>query len=139
MTERRNTLMEPRVEDLLESVESKFTLVTLAARRAREINDYYAQLGHGVGRVVPPQITSVSSKPLSIALEEIDEGKITARRLTDEEMSGLDQDEAQAARAALEVSDDADSAEASDDADADAHSDADSGADDSDNSDNEAG
>lgn len=107
MTERRNTLMEPRVEDLLESVDSKFTLVTLAARRAREINDYYAQLGHGVGRVVPPQVTSVSSKPLSIALEEIDEGKITARRLTDEEMSGLDHDEEQAARAALEVSEDA--------------------------------
>lgn len=116
MTERRNTLMEPRVEDLLESVDSKFTLVTLAARRAREINDYYAQLGHGVGRVVPPQITSVSAKPLSIALEEINEGKITPRRLTDEEMSGLEQDEEQAARAALEVSEDADAAEASDDA-----------------------
>lgn len=119
MTERRNTLMEPRVEDLLESVDSKFTLVTLAARRAREINDYYAQLGHGVGRVVPPQITSVSSKPLSIALEEIDEGKITARRLTDDEMNGLDHDEEQAARAALEVSDDADASEASDDTDSD--------------------
>jgi len=116
MTERRNTLMEPRVEDLLESVDSKFTLVTLAARRAREINDYYAQLGHGVGRVVPPQVTSVSSKPLSIALEEIDEGKITARRLTDEEMSGLDHDEEQAARAALEVSEDAgDAPEGADD------------------------
>ena len=47
--------------------DSKFTLVTLAAMRAREINDYYNQLGEGLGRIVPPQVTSVSRKPLSIA------------------------------------------------------------------------
>ena len=56
----------------MERVDSKFTLVTLAAMRAREINDYYNQLGEGLGRIVPPQVTSVSRKPLSIALEEID-------------------------------------------------------------------
>jgi len=76
MADRRASLMDPRLESLLAREDSKFTLVTLAARRAREINDYYNQLGEGLGKIVPPQVTSVSRKPLSIALEEIDEGKI---------------------------------------------------------------
>jgi DNA-directed RNA polymerase subunit omega len=66
------------MERLLGQVDSKFTLVTLAARRAREINDYYHQLGEGLGKIVPPQVTSVSRKPLSIALEEVEAGKIVA-------------------------------------------------------------
>jgi DNA-directed RNA polymerase subunit omega len=78
MPERRASLMEPRMEELLGHVDSKFTLVTLSARRAREINDYYNQLGEGLGKIVPPQVTSVSRKPLSIALEEIEAGKIHA-------------------------------------------------------------
>ena len=76
MAERRATLMTPRMEHLLERVDSKFTLVTLSAMRAREINDYYNQLGEGLGKIVPPQVTSVSRKPLSIAMEEIEVGKI---------------------------------------------------------------
>jgi DNA-directed RNA polymerase subunit omega len=78
MAERRASLMEPRTESLLDRVDSKFTLVTLAAMRAREINDYYNQLGEGLGKIVPPQVTSVSRKPLSISLEEIEAGKIQA-------------------------------------------------------------
>ena len=78
MAERRASLMEPRMEHLLERVDSKFTLVTLAAMRAREINDYYNQLGEGLGKIVPPQVTSVSRKPLTISLEEIEAGKIEA-------------------------------------------------------------
>ena len=78
MAERRASLMDPRMERLLQRVDSKFTLVTLAAMRAREINDYYNQLGEGLGKIVPPQVTSVSRKPLSISLEEIEAGKIEA-------------------------------------------------------------
>jgi DNA-directed RNA polymerase subunit omega len=78
MAERRASLMTPRMEQLLERVDSKFTLVTLSAMRAREINDYYNQLGEGLGKIVPPQVTSVSRKPLSISLEEIEVGKIEA-------------------------------------------------------------
>jgi DNA-directed RNA polymerase subunit omega len=70
--------MQPRMEHLLDRVDSKFTLVTLAAMRAREINDYYNQLGEGLGKIVPPQVTSVSRKPLTISLEEIEAGKIEA-------------------------------------------------------------
>lgn len=62
----------------MDKVDSKFHLVHLAAKRAREINGYYAQLGEGLGQYVPPLITTESNKPLSIALEEISEGKIEA-------------------------------------------------------------
>jgi DNA-directed RNA polymerase subunit omega len=69
----------------MNKVDSKFTLVTLAAMRAREINDYYNQLGEGLGRIVPPQVTSVSRKPLSIALEEIAVSKIVYERIEEPE------------------------------------------------------
>src|SRR5690349_23836699 len=81
MAERRPSLMEPRIETLMNKVDSKFTLVTLSAMRAREINDYYNQLGEGLGRIVPPQVTSVSRKPLSIALEEVEANKIQYERI----------------------------------------------------------
>ena len=64
------------METLLSKVDSKFTLVTLAAKRGRQINSYFNQLGEGLGAIVPPQVASVSRKPLSIALEEIAAGKI---------------------------------------------------------------
>ena len=85
MPDRRASLMEPRMEHLLGRVGSKFTLVTLAAMRAREINDYYNQLGEGLGKIVPPQVTSVSRKPLTISLEEIEAGKIEAIPLPPED------------------------------------------------------
>lgn len=72
----RDTMMQPPVEELLDRTGSKFTLVTLAARRAREINTYYNQLGDALGTVVPPQVTSTARKPLSIAFEEIAVDKI---------------------------------------------------------------
>ncbi len=84
MAERRASLMEPRMEHLLERVDSKFTLVTLAAMRAREINDYYNQLGEGLGKIVPPQVTSVSRKPLTTSMEEIEAGKIESAPLPPE-------------------------------------------------------
>lgn len=84
MADRRASLMEPRMEHLMERVGSKFTLVTLAAMRAREINDYYNQLGEGLGKIVPPQVTSVSRKPLTISLEEIEAGKIESAPLPEE-------------------------------------------------------
>ena len=84
MAQRAN-LMNPRMEHLLERVDSKFTLVTLSAMRAREINDYYNQLGEGLGKIVPPQVTSISRKPLSIAMEEIEAGKIEGIPLPPEE------------------------------------------------------
>jgi DNA-directed RNA polymerase subunit omega len=85
MAERRPTMMDPPVERLLDRVDSKFTLVTLAAKRGRQINSYFNQLGEGLGTIVPPQVASVSRKPLSISLEEVAAGKITYHRPVDDE------------------------------------------------------
>jgi DNA-directed RNA polymerase subunit omega len=76
MERAHDTMMNPPIEDLLDEVDSKFGLVTLAARRARHINAYFNQLGEGLGHMVPPQVSSVSRKPLSIAFEEIAADKI---------------------------------------------------------------
>jgi DNA-directed RNA polymerase subunit omega len=81
MSWRQDTMMNPAIEELLGRVDSKFTLVTLAARRARQVNSYYNQLGEGRGEFVPHLVeTGFSNKPLSIALEEIAEGKIDYER-----------------------------------------------------------
>ena len=68
--------MNPSIEELLDRAGSKFSLVTLSAMRARQINAYFNQLGEGLGAIVPPQVTSVARKPLSIAFEEIASDKI---------------------------------------------------------------
>jgi DNA-directed RNA polymerase subunit omega len=75
-------MIEPKIDDLLAAVDSKYSLVILAAKRAREINSYYSQLGEGRGEFVPPLVESggLTNKPLSIALQEIAEGKINAER-----------------------------------------------------------
>ena len=71
-----DTMITPPIEELLDKVDSKFSLVTLAARRARHINSYFNQLGDGLGHMIPPQVSSTSRKPLSIGFEEIADVKI---------------------------------------------------------------
>ena len=73
---RQPSMMEPPIEELLARVDSKFTLVSLSAKRARQINSYFNQLGEGLGTMVPPQVSSVARKPLSIGFEEIAAHKI---------------------------------------------------------------
>jgi len=73
-------MIEPNIDELLQegSVDSRYTLVIVAAKRAREINSYYSQLGEGRGEFVPPLVESgLGSKPLAIALQEISESKVT--------------------------------------------------------------
>jgi DNA-directed RNA polymerase subunit omega len=69
-------MIEPPIGGLLEKAGTRFGLVVLSARRARQINAYFNQLGEGLGSYVPPQVHSLSRKPLSIALEEIDTDKV---------------------------------------------------------------
>src|SRR5918993_1255473 len=76
MAHSHDTMMKPGIEGLLDRADSKFSLVTLAARRARQINSYFSQLGDGLGHMVPPQVSSVARKPLSIGFEEIAADKI---------------------------------------------------------------
>jgi DNA-directed RNA polymerase subunit omega len=108
MAQGRNTLMDPPIEDLLDKVDSKFTLVALGSARARQVNSYYNSLGEGLGKVVPPQVASVSGKPVSIAFEEIAAGKATYTRIDPEEEALLAETEADVEDAVLSevVSDD---------------------------------
>ena len=78
MAQVHDSMMNPKIETLLGKVDSKFKLVTLASMRARQINSYFGQLGDGLGATVPPQVTSVARKPLSIAFEEIAADKIVS-------------------------------------------------------------
>jgi DNA-directed RNA polymerase subunit omega len=73
-------MINPRIEVLLSKVDSKFTLVTLGSLRARQINAYFGQLADGSTNNVPPQVTSVARKPLSIAFEEIAVDKVVPVR-----------------------------------------------------------
>ncbi|MBA8823539.1 DNA-directed RNA polymerase subunit omega [Saccharopolyspora lacisalsi] len=68
-------ITNPPIDDLLEKVSSKYALAIYSAKRARQINDYYAQLGEGLLEYVGPLVEpGPREKPLSIALREIHSG-----------------------------------------------------------------
>ena len=84
MAERTDMMTQPPIEVLLERAQSKFRLVTLSAKRARQINAYYGQLGGGLGASIPPQVTSTARTSLSLAFQEIAADKIVAIEPTEE-------------------------------------------------------
>lgn len=62
----------PPIDELLARTSSKYALVIFAAKRARQINDYYSQLGDGMLEYVGPLVEPhPQEKPLSIAMREI--------------------------------------------------------------------
>ncbi len=69
-----------KTEEVIDNIGNRFATVVIAARRARQINAYYSQLGGGIGEYVPPQVNTLSRKPLTIAMEEIAQGKVTVER-----------------------------------------------------------
>ena len=71
-------MIEPRIDDLLEHVDSRYALVIVAAKRARQINSYHHQLGEGIGfdAAPPPLIESRSKNYLTMAMEEVAQAKI---------------------------------------------------------------
>jgi DNA-directed RNA polymerase subunit omega len=72
-------ITNPPIDALLDATDSKYGLVIYAAKRARQINAYYSQLGEGLLEYVGPLVeTHVHEKPLSIALREINGGLLTA-------------------------------------------------------------
>ena len=73
-------MIEPPIETVLARTGNRFALVVLSAWRARQINAYFHQLGDGLGSYVPPQVHSLSRKPLSIAFEEIAADKVIIDR-----------------------------------------------------------
>jgi len=66
----------PRIDELLDNVDSRYALVIVAAKRARQINNYHHQLGEGTFDEFPPLVESRSKNYLTMALEETAEGKI---------------------------------------------------------------
>jgi DNA-directed RNA polymerase subunit omega len=71
-------MIEPRIDELMKNVDSRYALVIVAAKRARQINSYHHQLGEGIGfeDAPPPLIESRSKNYLTMAMEEIAQGKI---------------------------------------------------------------
>jgi DNA-directed RNA polymerase subunit omega len=65
-------ITNPPIDELLERTGSKYALVIVAAKRARQINAYYSQLGEGLLEYVGPLVeTAPQEKALSISLREI--------------------------------------------------------------------
>ena len=74
-------ITNPPIDSLLERADSKYALVIYAAKRARQINAYYAQLSEGLLEYVGPLVEAdATDKPLSIALQEIEQGKLEITR-----------------------------------------------------------
>ena len=70
-------MIHPRIDELMENVDSRYALVIVAAKRARQINNYHHQLGEGTFDDFPPPLVESRSKNyLTMALEEISEGKL---------------------------------------------------------------
>jgi DNA-directed RNA polymerase subunit omega len=69
-------VINPRIDELLDNVDSRYALVIVAAKRARQINNYHHQLGEGTFDEFPPLVESRSKNYLTMALEEVSEGKI---------------------------------------------------------------
>ena len=73
-TQGADGIINPPIDELLDVVDSKYRLVIMAAKRARQINAYYSQLGEGLLEYVGPLVeTRSQEKPLSISLREIKE------------------------------------------------------------------
>ena len=92
-------ITNPPIDELLTRSDSKYKLVLFAAKRARQINAYYSQLGEGLLEYVGPLVdTHVQEKPLSIALREINEDLLTCEDVDPAELAA--EEEARAAAAA---------------------------------------
>ena len=79
MTTQPEGIIDPSIDSLLEAADSKYGLVIFGAKRARQINAYYAQLHEGLFEYVGPLVaTRLNEKTLSIAFREIDEGLLVS-------------------------------------------------------------
>jgi DNA-directed RNA polymerase subunit omega len=70
-------LDELKIDELLEKVDSRYGLALATAKRARQINEYTATLGLNDSLGIPgPQVHTRSQHPLTIAIEELRQGKL---------------------------------------------------------------
>ncbi len=73
-------MIKPEFEKIMAHADTRFTAVVVAARRARQIAAYFGQLGAGIGEFAPPTVITATRKPLSIALEELAQGRLGYER-----------------------------------------------------------
>ncbi|MBC7518980.1 MAG: DNA-directed RNA polymerase subunit omega [Microbacteriaceae bacterium] len=85
MAEKPKGIIDPPIDELLSKVDSKYALVIFASKRARQINDYYADLHEGslFDNVGPLVSSTIDDKPLSIALHEINEDRLIAKPIAE--------------------------------------------------------
>ena len=78
-------VIEPEIDMLLSTVDSKYTLCIVAARRARQINDMVRGVrDQAVLTLAPSQIAALTStKPLTLALQEVADGDVSYERVKD--------------------------------------------------------
>lgn len=71
-------MIKPRVDKLLEHADSHYAAVVVAAKRARQINSYFHNLGEGSFGEYPPPMVDAHGETnyLSMALEELADGKL---------------------------------------------------------------
>ncbi len=78
-------ITNPPIDELLTKVDSKYRLVLFAAKRARQINAYYSQLGEGLLENVGPLVdTGVQEKPMTNALREVNSGVLECTQIDPE-------------------------------------------------------
>ena len=83
MSEKLEGIVSPSIDNLMDRVDSKYELVMFAAKRARQINDHYSSLHEGslFSNVGPLVDVTIDEKPLTIALNEVDQGLLTKKNL----------------------------------------------------------
>ena len=86
MVDKHLGIIDPPIDELMTRTDSKYQLVIFASKRARQINNYYADLHEGslFDNVGPLVDSTIEDKPLSVALREINNDKLELKRLSGE-------------------------------------------------------
>lgn len=83
-------ITDPPIDDLLEKVDSKYSLVVYTAARARQINTYNQQIEAGLLDAVGPLVPHApQEKPLTIAMHEVNDDMLDMT-LSDQESTTED-------------------------------------------------
>ena len=74
-------MINPSVVELLEKVEDRYSLVIVTSKRARQLIDGSEKL-----------VDSESNKPLTVAINEVNEGAVSYKKTTLKNEEDLDED-----------------------------------------------
>lgn len=79
------SVIHPEIDELLATVDSKYTLCIISAKRGRQINDMIHGVRDAALLTMPTSEIAklTSTKPLSLAMEEIESGDVSFERTKD--------------------------------------------------------